>query len=653
MAPKRSLPVVLFEPQVGGTSIAIVKTFQNADGITSQYKQYCGRDAPPIDLGMSGDMYIDTSPNAYRLFIRYESWKEWPGVYRGSPSREFQFPHPVDKTKTVWCSPTDVLWYKKSSIYMGKRGLFLRYPSVSFVSAGELIDRTGLLSRLHAYVQTHVASSANFNPASTPTSVHTTLSSKSSYIPNTGDSLPPFTHNQVSSSSSRVSMSSSARGSSNIHDTHQISPMSSPSNPQQPVQVISRHERIFESATKQVTQYIVYHGLGHPSIDLGRPGDMFVDVTPNTYRVFVRYESWREWPGIYDGFGTTSHPLVRDFTHPQDNTRVVWCTQSEVMWYKNTSLRCGRLRLFSSKPYIGASFVSAHKLITRSGIPERAGVHCLQLDDGSTGAAENTKKRKIETERERERDHNDSAVANSEDIPSSSCLQSLSAASASSVTAVGSAQGHSRLPTRTSISPSPDIALGSTLLQTEHQLSTASGESLHGVSRGSSVLSELPPGFENQISTSPLALESSNFRSPSPNNEDQNLDMTIDGIDDVDYAGAARAARQSARLKEQYGKRKTKYLDRKMKLTRREAELAKQQDELEEEIRRARLRLKEAKQDAISRSEEAKRRDEELQRQKAEVIALENRVFRQEQALRKQKEIIEKMQGSISLWEQV
>ena len=155
---------------------------------------------------------------------------------------------------------------------------------------------------------------------------------------------------------------------SNTPDAPQSSPVSPTPNPPVSARVISQHDRAFDSALSQIIQHTVYHS----SVDLGIPGDMFVDVTPDAYRLLVRYESWREWPGIHNRVDTGSHFPVHGTPLRFSGVR-----NPKSCWYKITSLTLGRLRIFSSQPYVGASFMPAHELIRRSGIPERPGVQRL------------------------------------------------------------------------------------------------------------------------------------------------------------------------------------------------------------------------------------------------------------------------------------
>jgi hypothetical protein len=137
--------------------------------------------------------------------------------------------------------------------------------------------------------------------------------------------------------------------------------------------VISVHKREFpvDASNSSTIQYTQYRGTGVPLLDLGEPGDLFIDMTPETYRIFVRYQFWREWPGISEETGTSNELPDSRFTHPEDPTRIVWCTPADVMWYKIASARLGRVRLFSSTAYDGATFVPAHDLIQWSSIPKQ------------------------------------------------------------------------------------------------------------------------------------------------------------------------------------------------------------------------------------------------------------------------------------------
>ena len=658
---------VMSDPHIGKAN-ALVREFLSASGLVTQYKQYRRNGAPPNDLGTPGDMYFDTSPQAHRLFIRYESWREWYGVYQDSSQGTSQFHHPVDTTKTVWCSPTDVVWYKQNSANIARRRLFSRYMNVSFVSAHELIRDARILLRWEEFTpQIRVLLNGNNATPVTPSSNHDTILSPP-FIQNADCSFqsqgvisppPPSTSysasNDINPGKSESSIRPSPARRPLIPDASQPSSSGSlTSNTQHGVQVISKHERAFETAGMRVIQYTLYHGLGRPPIDLGRPGDMFVDVDPTTYRLFVRYEYWQEWPGIYDHAGTCSDSLARRFVHPQDATRVVWCTQSEVMWYKNISVRLGKVRLFSSKPYLGAPFVSAHELIQRSGIPRRAGRAGWQLDDEDVTKEGSVKRRKTDTESLGDIDSDDLMPTCS---LGSTRLHDLSIASSS--TAIALAHGSPRLPTRMSSSPSPDIppAPRTTPLFTTPQPSTNPGVDRYphaADSRDTSLLSSVPDcGNQTRITSSTLELF--HLRSSSPDKDNQGLgpEAGVDVKDDIGYAEAAKEARHSAEFKGKYRKQKAKYWKRKSELIRREVELAKQEEEFEEKVRGARMRLEKAEQDAVGRNEEIKRQEEELRRVKAELAVLEEKAFHRMQALKARKGLIEKMKESISRWEQV
>lgn len=256
----------------------LVRSFRYTSGDTIQHKLYFGRNAPPTSLGIPGDMYIDTSPEAYRLFIRYESWREWPGVYR-TPGRhhELQFTHPNDKAKMVWYSPKDVLWYKKNSFYVAKRACLLHYPDVFLVSAHELLRRTGLLD---VPIRSHVSPSPSCVPpslscASPGSSLNTAPAPPASDIEFTSSlcvqEKPP--ENTVLSSTYNNPDSCShgpfipllpAHDPSAIPDALQVSNLRSSADLQQPASalVISQHERTFEGASGRLSGMLSTTGLG-------------------------------------------------------------------------------------------------------------------------------------------------------------------------------------------------------------------------------------------------------------------------------------------------------------------------------------------------------------------------------------------------------
>lgn len=166
-----------------------------------------------------------------------------------------------------------------------------------------------------------------------------------------------------------------------------------PSTPGGTSRALSAYKREFPCDVSNTTiPYTQYRGTGVPLRELGVPGDLFIDLNPNAYRLFVRYRSWREWPGIYEETGTSEDPLGSRFTHPTDPTRVIWCTQADVSWYKITAVGLEKMRLFSSEGYRGVTFIPSHDLIRRTFIPNQVNGRRLSEDVDQP----ESKRRKIE-----------------------------------------------------------------------------------------------------------------------------------------------------------------------------------------------------------------------------------------------------------------
>ncbi|PPQ66608.1 hypothetical protein CVT24_006919 [Panaeolus cyanescens] len=57
----------------------ILRTF-TAKGTPIGYSEFRGIGAPPAEIGVEGDVFIDITDNSYNLYARYASqWKKWPG----------------------------------------------------------------------------------------------------------------------------------------------------------------------------------------------------------------------------------------------------------------------------------------------------------------------------------------------------------------------------------------------------------------------------------------------------------------------------------------------------------------------------------------------------------------------------------------------
>lgn len=75
---------------------------------------------------------------------------------------------------------------------------------------------------------------------------------------------------------------------------------------------------------KDTYPYSEFRGLGSPGVNLGQPGDIYIDITPGLHALYARYpESWMLWPGANDALNLLRHPLHSD--------RCLWC-QTTVGW---------------------------------------------------------------------------------------------------------------------------------------------------------------------------------------------------------------------------------------------------------------------------------------------------------------------------------
>ena len=379
----------------GGSSplTSLKRVFVTAGSQSIQCTQYRGLGSPPSDLGRPGDIFIDLSPKAYKAFVRYDTWKEWPGLYRevgtGFDPPGSRFTHPQDSTRIMWCTRDDMMWYKNDSIRKGRKLIFSAYPNAQFISAHELIQRSEIASHGFHVGQKRVASNDNPNQGTAPRkrrgiagepdqglrSVHA-----GSSPPNTAD---PHADPETLSSQNTLAgtheglISESVRGSNpsppetDIRSNHPPLPPSasrhsgldiSAEGGQSQNLPVFAHQRQFQTQHGTTIRYIQFRGYGSPPPTLGKPGDMFLDMSPGAYRLFVKYTTWIEWTGAH------RNPTSFHFRHPCDNARVVWCTYNDVLWFKTVSLSSARTRLFRS---IASSSIPAHRMITRSGILTR------------------------------------------------------------------------------------------------------------------------------------------------------------------------------------------------------------------------------------------------------------------------------------------
>ena len=75
---------------------------------------------------------------------------------------------------------------------------------------------------------------------------------------------------------------------------------------------------------KDTYPFSEFRGLGSPGLNIGQPGDIYIDITPGLHALYARYpESWILWPGANDASNLLRHPLHSD--------RCLWC-HTKVGW---------------------------------------------------------------------------------------------------------------------------------------------------------------------------------------------------------------------------------------------------------------------------------------------------------------------------------
>ncbi|KAF9462188.1 hypothetical protein BDZ94DRAFT_1309838 [Collybia nuda] len=632
--------------QIAQSIIAHRREFKSSNGDTPHYIRYQGYGDPPPSIGQPGDIFVDMSPNTHRLFVRYHEWQEWYGVYRstsyptGGPS--FQFQHPKDKSRTIWCSPTDVTWYKKNSFYRSRMRLFTldAYAGRSFVPAHDLLSNSAILS-LKSITGKQVGVRANdrlreqeifvlnnegaqiqqrriVGPAlitEIPLSDPVILASTSRY---TQSDIQSVMQRQVSTSLHTLSHEQQANG----------------------YGVFSIHKRSFKSpylnSPTKVIAYVQYRGLGTPSTNLGNQGDLFIDKSPNAYRVFVRYDDWLEWPGIYSTAGLAEDPHDGTFLHPEDPTHIVWCTDFDVTWFKATLIRNSKVQHFAAEP-TNTSFISAHNLISRSIMRTQSPSKRILSGASGTGGDPQTKKRKISEKKSPSKYH---APRNG---PSS--LAELQVTTTP----------HHHLVAGQSAGPSPGPPVNTSNTPSSHFLSphpSAGGIiDAPGCESRESSINPMDPSSENiTIPTTSSDLESSptspphsgtGITTPPPKNE------PTEEILPANITEAVEGAEQAQRLKEIHRKRMGRYQSRRQELVQSELEVAAQEQQLLEAERQMKERLEAARQNALKRREENRHREEELRKEKEELVACEEEVFQWEQAIKRRKELVAKMENMI------
>ena len=82
---------------------------------------------------------------------------------------------------------------------------------------------------------------------------------------------------------------------------------------------------------KRTYPFSEYRGLGSPGSNLGQPGDIYIDITPELHALYARYpERWMLWPGPNDVTNLLRHPLHTD--------RCLWC-HTTIGWIHTRNAR--------------------------------------------------------------------------------------------------------------------------------------------------------------------------------------------------------------------------------------------------------------------------------------------------------------------------
>lgn len=107
--------------------------------------------------------------------------------------------------------------------------------------------------------------------------------------------------------------------------------------------VMKKTAKTFPAHSGETIIYTEYEGHGHPPHDLGRPGDIYIDMSVPK-RLHARVSWWQEWTGI------TGNALLATIKHPLDMTRVLWCSPTDISWRKSSGLGTSIKRLRDSSP---------------------------------------------------------------------------------------------------------------------------------------------------------------------------------------------------------------------------------------------------------------------------------------------------------------
>ena len=104
-------------------------------------------------LGIPGDIFVDITRGAYRIFVKHARWLEWPGVEKcrhGKRLATSTYPplfHPNNGSMTIWCTRKNVLWIPYASLRNVRMRFFKRHGAQTFVSTREMIEDTTVLTK--------------------------------------------------------------------------------------------------------------------------------------------------------------------------------------------------------------------------------------------------------------------------------------------------------------------------------------------------------------------------------------------------------------------------------------------------------------------------------------------------------------------------
>jgi hypothetical protein len=82
--------------------------------------------------------------------------------------------------------------------------------------------------------------------------------------------------------------------------------------------------------------YHEWRGKGYPPMDVGYPGDVYVNMTPGKYSLYGRTKTgWAPWTGLnFEKWQLVQHPLLDD--------RYLFCSETDIKWYSLDAIRTMR-----------------------------------------------------------------------------------------------------------------------------------------------------------------------------------------------------------------------------------------------------------------------------------------------------------------------